>query len=50
MSKKNMITILILIPTLKRIRLSIITKEMDMNMNMKIMAMILILKQTLRPT
>ena len=40
--------ILILEPTLKRLRLSIMSKEVGMNM--KIMAMILILKQTLRPT
>ena len=40
--------ILILEPTLKRLRLSIMSKEVGMSM--KIMAMILILKQTLRPT
>ena len=40
--------ILILKPTLKRLRLSIMSKEVGMSM--KIMAMILILKQTLRPT
>ena len=40
--------ILILEPTLKRLRLSIMSKEVGMSM--KIMAMIVVLKQTLRPT
>ena len=54
MREVGMITImeeiLILEPTLKRQRLSIMSKEEGMSMNMKIMAMILILKQTLRLT
>ena len=54
MKEVGMITImgeiLILEPTLKRLRLSIMSKEEGMSMNMKIMAMILILKQTLRLT